>query len=294
MSKPTAGRAGVHIVAKLVYKELGWSFREQQVDDYGIDAQVEALENNAPTGKLIAMQIKAGASYLSERARGASVFRGELKHLDYWLNHQLPVIVVLVDEEQEVAYWQRVSEETVHRTDKGWKMLVPDSQRIEAKQLKNLSELFKGTPYSQRLVALQLDRRWMDLLKSGNRLFVAAEQWVNKSSGRCGIEMIVQDEDGSEESVEYWNYYIFYPGYSLPAALQMLFPWARFSIDENQYFWDEDENQLGIERPTLRPYEDDGEVASWRLEVSLNELGEAFLKMDSFLQDGPDVADEEY
>jgi len=84
-------------------------------------------------------------------------------------------------------------------------------------------------------------------------------------------------------------------------AIQIEFPWATFSIDSDHYFWHEDseqadrlrdvedseESEVGDEnvasRSEIRPYEDDGEVASWRLELSLNELGRAFLLTDKFL-----------
>ena len=286
MNNANTGQTGVHIAGLKFSKELRWLFREQPIGDYGIDALIEELEDGAPTGKLIAAQIKTGVSYFKERTETAIVFRGEQKHLNYWLGHQLPVILILVDDVAEVAYWQRVSEDTVERTEKGWKMLVPASQRIEAAQANALKQLFKGSPNAQRFVALQLDRPWMELLKGGKHLFVEADQWVNKTSGRCGIELVIQDDDGREESAGYWNYYVFYPGHSFPNALQLLFPWATFAIDGDKYFWEEDENELEIERPSMRPYSDDGEVASWRLELFLNELGEAFLKVDAFLQEG--------
>lgn len=34
-------REGVSAVQNIVYRELKWFFREQTVDDYGIDAQIE-------------------------------------------------------------------------------------------------------------------------------------------------------------------------------------------------------------------------------------------------------------
>ena len=33
----------------------------------------------------------------------------------------------------------------------------------------------------------------------------------------------------------------------------------------------------------LRPYEEDGEIAHWRLELQLNELGRAFVTLDDYL-----------
>ena len=50
---PTTERKGINAVEKIFLDEFGWLFREQPVSDYGIDAQVEVVENNKPTGKLI-------------------------------------------------------------------------------------------------------------------------------------------------------------------------------------------------------------------------------------------------
>jgi len=77
-------RAGVYAVAKIVHEELRWIFREIK-EDVGIDAHVEVVADGVATGKLIAVQIKSGASYFARQDAIGFVFRGELKHLDYWL-----------------------------------------------------------------------------------------------------------------------------------------------------------------------------------------------------------------
>jgi Domain of unknown function (DUF4365) len=62
-------RIGVTLVKLAVEKELDWLFREQPSEDYGIDAQVEivedevAVEDEIVTGKLLGFQIKGGASW---------------------------------------------------------------------------------------------------------------------------------------------------------------------------------------------------------------------------------------
>jgi hypothetical protein len=63
----------------------------------------------------------------------------------------------------------------------------------------------------------------MKALARGDRLFVEAEEWVNKSSGRCSVELILQDRRGNERSIQVWDYVIFYPGYGLVQGLQFTF-----------------------------------------------------------------------
>ncbi|MET8757530.1 DUF4365 domain-containing protein [Lentzea sp. NPDC004782] len=54
------GRSGVHGVASIVLDGLGWKFREHHESDWGVDAIIEIADNDQPTGRLIALQIKAG------------------------------------------------------------------------------------------------------------------------------------------------------------------------------------------------------------------------------------------
>src|SRR5262249_29865810 len=92
---PLTDRRGVNAVDALFLK-FGWFLREQPVADFGIDAQVEVFEGDEATGKLIALQIKTGASYF--RRYGIDyIYYGEKRHLEYWLGHSLPVLLVLHD-----------------------------------------------------------------------------------------------------------------------------------------------------------------------------------------------------
>jgi hypothetical protein len=133
-------RIGVHAVAKIVHEELRWIFREQH-EDFGIDAQIEVVTNCMPTGKLLAVQIKSGPGYFAQEDAQGIMFRGELHHLEYWLKHDLPVIVVLYDPAGGVAYWKSVTAESVSRTPNGWKMSIPRTQRVEVAQAANLEKL---------------------------------------------------------------------------------------------------------------------------------------------------------
>ena len=58
-------RVGVATAEKII-NQLGLIFREQPIDDYGIDAQIETVKDGYATGKLIAVQIKSGDSYIKK------------------------------------------------------------------------------------------------------------------------------------------------------------------------------------------------------------------------------------
>jgi hypothetical protein len=74
---------------------------------------LEVADEEFVTGRLIAIQIKAGNSYLKEETSSGFVFRGKIKHYNYWTNHSLPVILVLCDLEKEVCYWEQISDDKV-------------------------------------------------------------------------------------------------------------------------------------------------------------------------------------
>lgn len=129
-------RIGVHKVALIFLEKFGWIEREQTITDVGIDMQVEIVENNVPTGQLLALQIKTGKSYFKEEKDDNIIFRGKKKHLEYWTNYSLPVFIILHNQLTNKTYWQRVVPTKTEETEKAWKIAVPYAQllSVESKQ----------------------------------------------------------------------------------------------------------------------------------------------------------------
>ena len=88
-------RIGIHKVALCFLEKFGWIEREQYVADYGIDTQVEIVENGKPTGLLYCIQVKTGTSYLKHTGGEEIVHYTDEKHVNYWLNHSLPVLLII-------------------------------------------------------------------------------------------------------------------------------------------------------------------------------------------------------
>lgn len=116
---------GVYSVGRIFQKELKWIFRDQPKADHGIDAHVEICNDGAPTGQLVAVQIKSGKSFFKNLCEDGYVFRFGDWHHKYWLNHCLPVIVVLYNPVNELVFWQEINHETVQSTGLGYKVIVP-------------------------------------------------------------------------------------------------------------------------------------------------------------------------
>ena len=133
-------RRGVAL-AMGTFESLGFAFREQAESDYGIDGHAERIESEQPTGQLLGIQIKTGPSYLSERTDTAIVFRTDAEHVEYWLNHALPVIICLCDADNQTIYWQAVTQETAISTGKGYKFDVPLTQTLDGSTIQQLNDL---------------------------------------------------------------------------------------------------------------------------------------------------------
>ncbi len=281
------GDFGISIAA-LAVQRLGWIFREQTKADHGIDAHLEIVTDGKPTGKLVGLQVTSGPSYFSELKDEGFIFRGSDTHLEYWTNHSLPVVLILVNTETEDVYWQFVEDSAVRRTESGWKLRVPRSNLLIEDARSAIEAIADGSPSERRLQRLQLDVELMRFLQSDNQIFVEAETWPNKSLPRTGITLFSRDEDGEEKLIQPYDMQF---GWSLGPLLEHFFPWAEVSIDSDYYFWREDSDTVVGDRPALRPYEDNGETAYWRLELTLNELGRSFLKVADYIDDDVSFSD---
>lgn len=175
-----AERLGVHSVARLVHRELRWKFREQHESDFGIDAMIEIADDGRPTGQLIAVQIKSGKSYFGTSASDQAgwVFRAGKRLLDYWLDHALPVIVVLYDPRSQAAFWQHVTAERVELVGTEFRMTVPAAHRLDGSAAAQLLAISTRPPHRvkyqmfvQRREALGADHP--EVLEAANDLVEA-------------------------------------------------------------------------------------------------------------------------
>ncbi len=133
-------RQGVALAMR-AFEAMGFAFREQHESDYGIDAHVELIEGDRPTGRLLGVQVKAGPSYLSEQTGNNYVFRANAKHVDYWINHALPALVCLADLDHDVVYWQLIDSDTAESTGANYRVMVPKDQVIDDQSLPALRDI---------------------------------------------------------------------------------------------------------------------------------------------------------
>ncbi|MCA1707942.1 MAG: DUF4365 domain-containing protein [Actinobacteria bacterium] len=301
---------GVTTTRLAVESKLNWLFREQPTEDYGIDAHVEVVEGDLVRGKLLALQIKSGMSWFSERGPGGWWYRPKKEHIEYWTQHSLPVAIVLYHPTTRRCYWQLVNRRTLVATERGaQKLLVPEEQTLDEDSRVPLREAAEGDPYVLRIRELQLARPWMEMLSAGSRLVIDIEEWINKTSGRGSITLGIDNENGEEPTpLATWSVLLGLSSYA--AVIPSLFAWANVTLHEETYDavdTDEYEAECVIiddegdrfvthsyqewaairGHAELHPYDNYAdEVDYWRLELTLNALGRAFLLVDEFATTG--------
>lgn len=283
------------------FAESGWLFREQPIHDYGIDAHVEIFEDR-PTGKLIAFQVKSGSSFFLEQTAEAIVHRTDETHVSYWVNHSMPVVLVLFNPETKAMHWQQVTKQTVESTGKGWKILVPKAHDFSDARLtlRMLAALTQPEPYIRRLNKLRLDKSWLEKVAAGDEVKLEFDDWVNKSLPRFEIRLSCEGES------EVWPT-AYSPGMSIEAMLSHFLPWADFSLDEEAHragaesIWEAEcyshrDEETGKVYYTMSfdewykpeegivPVSSDGETETYSLILSLNDLGRSFLVIDQYLE----------
>lgn len=293
-----------------MFAESGWFFREQFVKDYGIDAQVEIVEDNQPTGQLIAIQIKSGESYFSESDEDTITYRPDAKHVEYWLRHDLPVIVTLYSPTENKFYWTPVTKDTVEKTRKAYKIVISKSNLLNSKNCSLLKKVCTQLDVpSYRFKRLLLDLEWMNLIASEEIVYVEFQDWVNKSLPRTSVKIFCNSDTGYKEITIPQHYW---PGHTSFKILERLIPWADYEMDADSYqecMWgfyeaecyggyDKEYNRIHYtesfedwyesireHEPSDRivPFSQDGEVDTYRVILTLNDLGRSFLKIVDYL-----------
>lgn len=177
------GEDGITILKKLIERKLNWIFRSNHKEhDFGIDGYIDIITDlNQVTGKTIALQVKTGPSYFKETNDLGWVYRGEISHLNYYLNNALPVLIILVDEIKEKAFWCHCDASKTERTGNSWKITIPFKQELT---LNSKKELLKYVSPVRDYVS-QLDNFWElnKILKETERLIftIDKKQILSKS-----------------------------------------------------------------------------------------------------------------
>lgn len=300
-------RLGVYHCAKIATQKK-WMFREQPIDDVGIDAHMELTEETGESKQLLALQIKSGPSWFKEEKDDCVVFRDiNERQYNYWTKNSLPCIVVLYNPDDDMCIWQKLTTDTIERTKggkgKGFFVKVPMKQIFLDEQ--SIQKLLSFTNLPQHITNynfLLSQKKFMEIIRDGGEIKLHSSEWVNKSSGRGKTELIV--DDGNSSTTYSYPYWFPYTPYT--EVFPKLFPWAIFSADEDFFeeydmdcwreqhcHYDEEDggwiivgdsfDKFRQKLDPMRSINTSGEVAEYMMVLSLNELGKAFLEVDKFV-----------
>lgn len=308
-------RIGVYHCGEIAERNK-WMFREQPVNDIGIDAHIEFTESSGKAKQLLALQIKTGPSWFKEKKEDCIIFRDiDEKQYNYWTTNSLPCIVVLYNPDNNICIWQKLTTKTIERTKdgkgKGFFVKVPLGQKFLNESSNKVLLSFTNLPeHIANYNFLLSQKKFMQIIQEGGIVKIHSREWVNKCSGRGETELIVGvGKDEKRYLYPYW-----FPFTPYTEVFPKLFPWANFSVDEEFYEYD-DENlwhdlhcyynreedewivvgdsfeEFRKKLDPMRYIDHSGEVAEYMLVLSLNELGRSFLSVDNYVSQNQPYAD---
>lgn len=192
-------RLGVIETDRIITKEIGWIFREQPIIDIGIDAIIEQSEDGNPTGKFLAVQIKTGRRNFHESEKKITYYVSNI-HYNYWLNLNIPIILIAHFPETEKTYWHQINEQSLKKTKKHWKLEIPIIQELNKKSKNKLTDILSDK--SQKSFVFELYKGKVE----PDSLFDIAEDVNCIADSIQNIKNFVELLLGLKEKTDLFNY----------------------------------------------------------------------------------------
>lgn len=189
-SRQSMGQKGEAYIDFLISNVFDWIYRPvHQEMDFGIDGYIDIVNDTQVTGLSIGVQIKSGSSYVSKRTSGGIKYEGNNKHLNFYLNHKIPVILIVVDNECNNAFWVEFDIEKTTPTSSGWWIEIPEKNIINI-DTKPLWENIAGVPED---FSDKVQKTWMEseLIQNSDLLiFSIPKEDVDTGSMDTVLEII--------------------------------------------------------------------------------------------------------
>jgi hypothetical protein len=100
---------GLLYIEQLV-NETGNIFRKIHLEeDVGLDGVIEFVKDGEATGRLLAIQVKSGDSYVVA-GKDRFIVPVDEAHLNYWQSYDLPVVIVCYSPSQKLAAWEDIKQ----------------------------------------------------------------------------------------------------------------------------------------------------------------------------------------
>jgi hypothetical protein len=270
-------RAGIYSVSRISDGLTEFIFREQITGTTGIDGHIEVKRQSFKSPRILGVKVY---SVDADNPKDAYVCNGSRDQLIYWFQHSIPILIMAYDSSIGRVFWEHLREDNVVVSESGWSINVPKAQEFNEEAARSIYEI---PSYSPNLSRMAVDRPWMDIIESGiYRLFIIAEENINRPIRKGILKINITDLDGKAEHIYDWAFFI---NPDLPFAYRFneLFPWADIRVDQD--FYDAHTDGEGAESLcSIRPWMVEAEeIAHFRLEMRLNELGKSYLCADRFI-----------
>ena len=97
-------RAGL-LAVEGACNRLDLIWRDLLQEDVGIDGTIEIAVGEFPTGKLVGVQVKSGASYVRAEAPTSFRFYPDADDVQYWSSVSIPMFLLVHKPSDEAVYW---------------------------------------------------------------------------------------------------------------------------------------------------------------------------------------------
>jgi len=208
------GRVGETFFEHFVTNVLSWIYRPvHQESDFGIDGYIDILKDGNVTGKSIATQIKCGNSYISKKSNGGIKYEGKNKHLNYYLNLQIPIILIVLSDDCSKAFWVLFDIQKTFGSKSGWWIEVPKKNKLDINVKEILSRLAgESRDYSEEIQAM-----WCrsEIISNSSYFSFAIPKSEVISGSLETLESMIKDLTKNREIMlqKRMSVSVFFPGY---------------------------------------------------------------------------------
>ena len=209
-SQSIIGQQGVNHIERIV-QEMGYIWRPTPIFDVGIDGEIEIRDptTGEMTNTIIKVQSKATTKPFQAETGTSFEYRCEQKDLDYWLQGNVPIILVVCRPDTDEAYWVSIrdyfSDLVVQKTRKVY--FDKQRDRFDASCAAALKKLVSSKDSGVYFAPLQkTETLYTNLLKVtsfGSKIYVAGTNYrergavwreFNSMGIKVGPEWILTDK----------------------------------------------------------------------------------------------------
>jgi hypothetical protein len=152
------GEQGTSLIS-LAVSRMGYVWRPTSQHDTGIDGEIEIRDaaSGVVSGLSVKVQSKAVSNFESETDEGFE-YRAQQRDVDYWLQHNVPVILVVSRPRTDEVYWLPVRDPSGQVRKRKFDF-VKSQNRLDASAAVGLAELVRTQAQGTRGIALRRPER---------------------------------------------------------------------------------------------------------------------------------------